>query len=75
MAIAKTRIHIICGICGCNDMWRYEIAPTGNCDYHCNLTPAVYLTCGNCASLTNLDELMKDVTPEEVKNAIGKLQD
>lgn len=27
--MARARLHLICGNCGCNDMWSYRIAPQG----------------------------------------------
>jgi len=59
MAIAKTRLHIICGICGSNEYFKFEINLTGNCDNNGHEFPAVFITCGNCSSLTSLDEVMK----------------
>lgn len=56
MAIANPRLHIICGICGCNKMLRYEVKQEED-------GVTVYVSCKNCASLTALDEVM----PEEVK--------
>ena len=60
MAIAKTRLHIICGICGSNECLKFEINPTGNCDNDGNEYPAVFIKCGNCSSLTGLDEVIDE---------------
>ena len=62
MAIAKTRIHMICGICGCNEEFEFEINPTGNCNNDGEEYPSVTIVCNNCSSITNLDELMEDKT-------------
>ncbi len=48
--MARARLHLICGNCGYNDMWSYRIAPEGT-DIDGELFPAVYLSCGNCATL------------------------
>ena len=48
MAIANPRIHMICGICGCNKEFSYRIVEDD-----------VLISCGNCASLTALDEIIK----------------
>jgi len=61
MAIAKTRIHMICGICGNNEMLHYKIEPLGRCDNDGKEHPAVIISCDNCSSITSLDE----VIPEE----------
>lgn len=59
------RLHIICGNCGCNDMFKYHIDPKGTsiCDDEGNeqLRPAVYISCENCSTLHRLD----DTNPEK----------
>ena len=59
MAIANPRIHIICGICGCNKMLKYEIT-TETDDSTGEKTSKVVISCGNCSSITYLDELIKE---------------
>lgn len=41
--MARARLHLICGNCGCNDMWSYSINPEGN-DLDGELVPAVFCT-------------------------------
>jgi hypothetical protein len=60
MAIAKTRIHMICGLCGNNEMFKFKIDPKGREDKDGNQHPAVFITCGNCSTLTSLDEVIKE---------------
>lgn len=60
MAIANPRIHIICGICGCKDMMTFRIVKNGNCDKDGNEYDAVYISCRNCLSLTNLNEIIEE---------------
>lgn len=60
MAISKTRLHIICGICGSNEYLKFEINLTGNCDNDGNEFPAVLITCENCSSLTELSEVVDE---------------
>ncbi len=60
MAIAKTRIHMICGLCGNNESFKFKISPKGNCDKLGNEYPAVFITCGNCSTLTGLDNIIKE---------------
>ncbi len=59
MAIANPRIHVICGICGCNKMFKYEIDTEINDDTD-EEYQSVSIICGNCGSLTGLDELMEE---------------
>lgn len=51
--MARARLHLICGNCGCNSMWSYRIDPTGH-DINGRLCPAVFLTCGNCHTLHDI---------------------
>ncbi len=60
MAIAKTRIHMICGICGNNEMFKFRIHPEAREDKDGNQFPAVFITCENCSSITGLDEVIKE---------------
>lgn len=48
--MARARLHLICGNCGCNNMWSYRIDPTAH-DIDGQLCPTVFLTCGNCHTL------------------------
>lgn len=50
MAIGNPRIHIICGICGCNKLLSFYIK-----------NKKVTIVCNNCNSITDLDELIKKV--------------
>lgn len=51
--MARARLHIICGNCGCNDMFTYEIDPESNdiSDEETKYEPDVRITCKNCATL------------------------
>ena len=59
MAIANPRVHIICGICGSNKDFKYNISEDINDDTD-ELETKVTIVCNNCSSLTGLDELMED---------------
>jgi len=52
--MVKARLHIICGNCGCNDEFTWEIVPNGQCNQEGNELPDVYIRCGNCATLHTL---------------------
>ena len=65
MATASTRIHMICGFCGCNDEFEFTINPKGNCNNEGIEYPAVFIVCNNCSSLTGLDEVIKEVLREK----------
>ena len=60
--MARARLHLICGNCGCNDMWTYKIDPSG-ADINGELFPAVYLICGNCHTLHDLANTAKNKDP------------
>jgi len=62
MVIANPRIHIICGVCGNKDMFSFRIQEKGVCDNDGTERDGVYISCGNCATLTGLEELIKEET-------------
>ncbi|MGE8063801.1 hypothetical protein [Pseudomonas sp. NPDC089569] len=45
-------------------MWSYRIAPEGT-DIDGDLFPAVYLSCGNCATLHDLADTAKNSDPSQ----------
>jgi hypothetical protein len=57
--MARARLHIICGNCGCNDMFTHRIDPEGK-DVDDKLLPAVFIFCGNCATLHDLEDNSKE---------------
>ena len=44
------RLHIICGNCGCNDMWEWEYQ-----EKMLDQNETVYISCGNCSTLHDLN--------------------
>ena len=65
MAIANPRIHMICGICGSNKDLSFHIDPKGKCNNDGIESEDVFITCGNCSSLTALSEIIEH---KEVRN-------
>lgn len=63
--MARARLHLICGNCGCNDMWTYRIYPTGR-DIDGQLSPAVFLACGNCSTLHDLADTATELPQEQI---------
>lgn len=57
--MAHARLHIICGNCGCNDMFVWSHHPEANDMGDGTFQPAVYLTCNNCATLHDLSDNAK----------------
>jgi len=57
--MAHAKLHVICGNCGCNDMFSYEIIEDFN-DYGTHTEPGVVLMCGNCATIHNLLDNAED---------------
>ena len=57
--MARGRLHIICGNCGCKDEFRFKIEPEGK-DIDGVLSPAVFIRCDNCATLTSLDDFIPE---------------
>lgn len=64
--MAKAKLHIICGNCGCNDEFRFVIDPQGHdiSDTETKFKPAVYITCNNCSTLHDLSETVPEVLNE-----------
>lgn len=62
--MARARLHLICGNCGCNDMWSYRISVDGN-DVGGVLYPAVRLACGNCATLHDIGDNARNEKPSQ----------
>lgn len=58
MAISNPRLHIICGICGCNKLLTFTIKEDIDDDTNEKYN-YVSILCENCNSLTGLDEVIK----------------
>jgi len=52
-------IHIICGMCGCNNEFEYHLTTDVN-DATNEMETNVVLICGNCSTLTYLNDLIKE---------------
>ena len=51
-------LHIICGKCGCNNMITYLVREELD-DVIDKMKSQVYLYCGNCKTVTDLDEVIE----------------
>lgn len=58
--MARARLHIICGNCGCNDELRFEIVKDGHDFGEEGIRPAVFLTCRNCGTLHDLSDTVTE---------------
>lgn len=58
------RIHMICGMCGCNNMLTYSISTEFDDDTD-EPYQVVYIFCKNCSSLTGLDEIIDEEKDEQ----------
>ena len=62
--MARARLHLICGNCGCNDEWEYEYigkvvdTPTKEVVQD----EDVFLSCRNCSTLHSLNDNAKSKT-------------
>lgn len=63
--MARARLHIICGNCGCNDEFVYKIDLKGR-DFGDHFKPAVYIVCNNCSTLHSLDDTVDEEKTEAV---------
>jgi len=62
--MAHARLHVICGNCGCNDMFSYKIIEDFH-DHGTHTRPGVVLTCGNCATNHDLENNAEDKTAKD----------
>ncbi|CAH7376515.1 conserved hypothetical protein [Vibrio chagasii] len=60
--MALSKLHIICGNCGCNDEFKFEIVPDGHdiSDTEPKFKPAVFITCRNCTTLHDLSDFIEE---------------
>lgn len=60
--MANAKLHLICGNCGCNDMFTYEIVKDGHdiTEDKPKFKDAVFLSCGNCYTLHDLEDNAED---------------
>ena len=66
--MVMARLHIICGNCGSNDMFTHTVSED-YIDPEDSITgPCVYLKCGNCATLHDLDDNAPSETKKEILN-------
>ncbi len=58
--MAHSRLHIICGNCGCNDEFEFVIDPEGHdiSNEEVEFEPAVFISCKNCATLHDLSDFV-----------------
>jgi len=71
--MARARLHIICGNCGCSDEWRLLLTRNGDdvTDDEPAFKDAACLSCQNCATLHSLKDYASSViysTAQEVGN-------
>lgn len=57
MVMAK--LHLICGNCGCNDMWEWKHNPEFFDDDELIDDENVFLFCRNCATIHSLNDNAK----------------
>ena len=53
--MVRARLHVICGNCGCSDMFSWEICERLNDDTG-ESTNIPVLACGNCSTLHFIDD-------------------
>lgn len=57
--MARARLHLICGNCGCNDEWEWEHQKNGVDLDGINFADNVTLTCKNCSTNHSLFDYAK----------------
>lgn len=66
--MVHSRMHIICGNCGCASEFEFVIEPQGHdfTDREVCLKPAVFITCKNCSTLHDLSEFMTEKPSDSI---------
>ncbi len=54
--MARARLHLICGNCGCNDEWTWEHMPKEVAFLEVD---DVYIRCNNCSALHSINDNAK----------------
>lgn len=54
--MARARLHLICGNCGCNDEWEWEYVPE---ESPIGEESDVYLWCRNCSTMHSINDNAK----------------
>ena len=57
--MARARLHLICGNCGCNDEWEWEHKPKEICEGEVVSDEDVFLSCRNCVTLHSINDNAK----------------
>jgi uncharacterized Zn finger protein len=57
--MARARLHLICGNCGCNDEWKWEYIPEYLVKGELMQAEDVYLKCENCSTLHSINDNAK----------------
>jgi hypothetical protein len=57
--MARARLHLICGNCGCNNEWEWRHVPKETDEGEVMQNEDVYLSCKNCATLHSLNNNAK----------------
>jgi uncharacterized Zn finger protein len=58
--MARARLHIICGNCGCDDEFKFSVDLEGNDWGDGTFSPEVYIHCANCGTLHSLSSYMNE---------------
>lgn len=58
--MARAKLHIICGNCGCNDEFKFRIEPKGLDMGNGEFKPEVYISCQNCSTLHSLEDTIEE---------------
>lgn len=54
--MARARLHLICGNCGCNDEWEWGHVSEDVDEGEIIVTEDVHLLCRNCTTLHSLSD-------------------
>ena len=63
--MAHAKLHMICGNCGCNDMFEFKVDKQGR-DYGDYFLEEVYIGCKNCSTSHALSDNAKSEEDNDV---------
>lgn len=58
--MVKSRVHLICGNCGCNDEWSWTYCKDSDDNGDGTADDDVLLKCGNCSTIHSMNEITRN---------------
>jgi hypothetical protein len=69
--MVMARLHVICGNCGCNDMFEWSYNPEADDCGDGTFNPGITLTCNNCSTIHDLSDNAKPSNDQIISQRLG----